>query len=146
MCMLQDKTLSEKERLDKVLTQLGSPTKIAQLYISEARLKKNLIKGNPFKIVKYASFCMLRTGKYLISGILYLFSIIFLILSILKVFIPNSIGFFYNHKQFFIGYTSEINSSLNDILGCWFIPISLILSGILYLIGTTLIKRNILKK
>lgn len=146
MCMQQDKILSEEERLDKVLTQLGSPAKIAQLYISEARLKKNLIKGNPFKIVKYASLCILRTGKYLISGILYLFSIIFLLLSILKVFIPNSIGFFYNHEQFFIGYTSEINSSMNDIIGYWFIPISLILSSILYLIGTTLIKRNILKK
>ena len=70
MCMQQDKILSEEERLDKVLTQLGSPAKIAQLYISEARLKKNLIKGNPFKIVKYASLCILRTGKYLISGIL----------------------------------------------------------------------------
>lgn len=40
MCMQQDKILSEEERLDNVLTQLGSPAKIAQLYISEARLKK----------------------------------------------------------------------------------------------------------
>lgn len=146
MCMLQDKKLSEEERLGKVLSQLGNPTKIAQLYISEARLKKNLIKGNPLKIIKYATLCIVRTGKYLISGILYLFSIIFLILSILKIFMPNSIGFFYNYEQFFIGYTSEMDSSMNDILGYWFIPISLIFSSILYLTGTILIKRNILKK
>lgn len=146
MCMLQDKKLSEEERLGKVLSQLGNPTKIAQLYISEARLKKNLIKGNPLKIIKYATLCIVRTGKYLISGILYLFSIIFLILSILKIFMPNSIGFFYNYEQFFIGYTSEMDSSMNDILGYWFIPISLIFSSILYLTGTVLIKRNILKK
>ena len=116
MCMMPNTTLPEEERLSKVLNKLGNPTRNAQSYISEAQLKKVLIKGNPFKIVKYASLCILRTGKYLISGILYLFSIIFLILSILKVFIPNSIGFFYNHEQFFIGYTSEINSSMNDII------------------------------
>lgn len=146
MHMMPNTTLSEEERLNKILTHLGNPTKIAQSYISEAQLKKVLIKKNPFKIVKYASICMLRSGKYLISGILYLFSITFLILSILKVFIPDHIGFFQNQEQFFIGYTSEIAASTNDILGYWFIPIGLIFSGILYLTGTILIKREISKK
>lgn len=146
MCMMPNTTQSEEERLNKILTRLGNPTKIAQSYISEAQLKKVLIKKNPFKIIKYASICMLCSGKYLISGILYLFSITFLILSILKVFVPDHIGFFHNQEQFFIGYSSEISASTNDILGYWFIPISLIFSGILYLTGTILIKRNISKK
>lgn len=146
MCMMPNATQSEEERLNKVLNKLGNPTKIAQSYISEVQLKEVLIKRNPFKIVKYASICILRTGKYLISGILYLFSITFLILSILKVFIPDHIGFFHNPEQFFIGYNSEIDASMNDILGYWFIPISLVFSGILYLTGTILIKRDISKK
>lgn len=146
MCMMPNTTLPEEERLSKVLNKLGNPTKIAQSYISEAQLKKVLIKGNPFQIVKYAGICMLRTGKYLISGVLYLFGITFLILSILKVFIPDHIGFFHNQEQFFIGYTSETDASMNDMLGYWFIPISLIFSGILYVTGTILIKRDISKK
>lgn len=146
MRMMPNTTLPEEERLSKVLNKLGNPTKIAQSCISEAQLKKVLIKGNPFQIVKYAGICMLRTGKYLISGILYLFGITFLILSILKVFIPDHIGFFHNQEQFFIGYTSETDVSMNDMLGYWFIPISLIFSGILYVTGTILIKRDISKK
>ena len=128
MCMMPNTTLPEEERLSKVLNKLGNPTKIAQSYIS------------------YAGICMLRTGKYLISSILYLFGITFLILSILKVFIPDHIGFFHNQEQFFIGYTSETDASMNDMLGYWFIPISLIFSGILYVTGTILIKRDISKK
>ncbi len=146
MYMLQNTTLSEEERLSKVLMKLGNPTKIAQSYISEAQLKQVLIKENPFKIIKYASVCIFHTGKYLISGVLYLFSVAFFILSILKVFIPTYIGVFYNHEQFFIGYTSEIDSSMDDLLGYWFIPTSLIFSSILYMIGTMLIKRDILKR
>lgn len=42
MCMLQDKKLSEEERLGKVLSQLGNPTKIAQfIYIRSSIEKKS---------------------------------------------------------------------------------------------------------
>lgn len=146
MCRLQGTALSDEDCLNNVLTQLGSPTKIAQLYVTESQLKSVLKKSNPFEIIRQTCVCIFRTGKYLVSGILYLFSVTFFILSILKIFIPDSVGFFYNNESFFVGYCSETDLSMPDILGYWFILIGLIISCILYLIGTILIKRNIIKK
>lgn len=146
MCTLRDTTPADGEALNEVLTKLGSPAKIARLYVSEARLRKEIKKGNPFKIVRYAGICIFRTGKYLISGLFYLFSITFLILSVLKVFIPDNIGFFCNGERFFVGYSSAVEPSMHDILGYWFIPIALIFTCVLYLTGTVLIKRDMLKR
>lgn len=146
MCTLRDTMPADGEALNKVLAKLGSPAKIARLYVSEARLRNEIKKGNPFQIVRYAGICIFRTGRYLISGLFYLFSITFLVLSLLKLFIPDNIGLFCNDERFFVGYSSAADPSMHDILGYWFIPAALVFAGLLYWIGTILIKRDMLKR
>ena len=60
MCRLQEAALSDEECLNNVLTQLGSPTKIAQLYVIESQLKSVLKKGNPFEIIRQTCVCIFR--------------------------------------------------------------------------------------
>jgi hypothetical protein len=82
--------------------------------------------------------------KYVLFGILYLLTFAFGALSILKVISPSHTGLLIYPRGFTFGFNSDISGS-HEVLGWWFLPISVFITILFYVIITLLLKTSLLK-
>lgn len=134
---------SEEECLSAILLHLGSPEKISRQYLAEINLNKAIKSRNPILLFKQVLMSVFFTGKYVLVGILYLFSILFLVLSVFKIIFSSTTGLFIGEDNFFVGFASNVDESMTEVLGYWFVPICIVFAVILYCLGTITLKRKL---
>jgi hypothetical protein len=134
--------------VDAVLQKFGEP----DAYLPEwVVLKKMEVATRSFDPIRIFGALVLgvrshsvHAVKYILFGLLYLFTITFGVLSILKVLFRSNTGLFIYQRGFAFGYTSNIAGAY-EILGWWFIPICLFVTIMLYIIITLLLKTSLNK-
>lgn len=112
--------------VEEVLARFGSPRQLAQQY------SDHLIMGTP----PPPGFAALRSvkrgvtaGVFYGSGLIgYTLGIVLIIIGILKVFLPKSVGVWASdHGQsFIVGVVDQAPVSTQELLGMWLIPVSII--------------------
>lgn len=131
-----------------VLEKIGIPSEILKPLVADRKLKQATKTFNPIHVFQ-ALFLNLSFGIiYILFFILYLLLFAFSILILAKMIFPENTGFFYQKGEIFVyGITHNESILKYEVLGYWFIPITLVITVIFYFIITLLLKlkRNIKK-
>jgi len=143
---------SDKNEVDNILDvteRLGNPETFLKELVAEKKLDEATRSFNPFKIIKALLLNLTNGVYYIIFFFLYLslFSFIFLIL--MKLVDPENVGLFYKKSEVLLLGVWKGSKDYSDYeqLGNMFIPAMLILTFILYLIITLLLRiKRIFKK
>lgn len=144
------KSKGEVEHLLDVLEMLGSPEIFLKSLVAEKKLEEATKTFNPIKIAKALLLNIGNGFSYIVFTFLYIFLFGFLFLVIAKIINPENVGLFYRPNHVFIlGHYSNsegISYAQYEKLGNWFIPAMLLLSAVLYILLTLLLKlKRILK-
>jgi uncharacterized protein (UPF0335 family) len=133
--------VSEKERMQAVIDNLGEPQSYLKPVIAERQLRQAINKYNIFGILKGILAVLLTGGQYITVFIVYLFLLSGGFLVIAKIFYPDKTGLFVDEAQITLGYLSQINAEAVELLGYWLIPVSVISCVIFYFLMTFILKR-----
>lgn len=136
---------NEKEILENILKNLGSPDSLIKTLIAEKKLTSATQKYNIIEILK-AIFLIFKTGgQYILVCVGYLLVLGFGIVLIAKILYPDKTGLFVENGDIVgIGYFNRVNESAVDLLGYWIIPIMILLIVIFYYLVTFLLRKAIL--
>ncbi|RWW91654.1 HAAS signaling domain-containing protein [Flavobacterium cerinum] len=138
------KSKGEVEHLLDVLEMLGSPEIFLKSLVAEKKLEEATKTFNPVKIAKALLLNIGNGFSYIVFTFLYIFLFGFLFLVIAKIINPENVGLFYRPNDVFIlGHYSNsagISYAQYEKLGNWFIPAMLLLSAVLYVLLTLLLK------
>lgn len=138
--------------LHEVLHRLGTPLALAREYQNNQLLQRASRSYSPFLMLR-ATLRWALTGfqgflMFNIASIGYVAGVGFLLLALAKPFFPDMIGFWMGpHIGPFFGFRPE-NAQLSpahELLGDWFVPLTLGL-GILFTVGTTKLLRIIIAR
>ena len=132
----------ETSNLIKTLDKIGIPNEILKPLIAEKKLNQATKTFNPIHIFQALVMNFSYGTIYFIFFILYLFLFSFIILIFGKLFYPNNVGFYYKQGEIFQygGFVKNENLHNYEILGNWFIPVTIILGILSYLLITLLLK------
>ncbi|MCJ8497027.1 DUF1700 domain-containing protein [Chryseobacterium salipaludis] len=132
---------SEFSVLSDIIQRMGEPDIILKPIIAEKKLQQAAVTFNPVHVFQAIILNISSGAIYFIFFILYMMLVSFMILIPAKVFFPANVGFFYKNGEFFqYGFTSSSALQHYEILGSWFIPVTLIIGIILYLFITQLLR------
>lgn len=134
----------EVSALLNVIEKLGEPEDFLRKNVVEILIESGTRR---FSIISITKGLLVNIGTGLMNIILsflfftgYLFVLAFGILSFVKIFYPQNVGFFtWDDGRLVVGYTSNPEFS-NELLGYWIIPVMLLLSVILYVLLTRLVR------
>ncbi len=134
--------------VEQALENLGEP----QTYLSEWVVTKKLETAagtfNPFRIIWGLISGIVRHSayafKYILFGLLYLFTLAFGSLCIVKIIAPGHTGLFLYQQGFTFGFSSDIGNG-HEVLGNKFIPICLFITILSYMVITVLLKMSLSK-
>ena len=134
----------EAEKLLNAIDKLGDPEEYLRPMIADRLLSSASSTLNPktvFKGLYYDLFGNIKSFLLSLAFSLgYLTAFVFAVLSILKIFFPDNIGFFVGQNgSILIGIIGG-ESLKTDILGFWDIPLGLLVSLIIYLVLTRNLK------
>lgn len=136
--------LPEGIRLEIVLAKLGEPKTYIKAIIDEQELQTALQKHQVVRIMKASIKNTTKNTKYFLTSILYLFSLAFIVIAIIKLIYPESTGLFMGaNNAISLGHVTP-SMVKAEMLGYWIIPIMVILSIMFYFVATLILK-NILK-
>ncbi len=139
----------ERGAVERVLGELGTPTRVAQAYSTEMTLDEAVASGRFLPVLR-AVWHLATTSVFGFAWALFVFvgwcvGISFLLIASIKVIAPNHVGIFY------VG--GEINSiganfglppgTEVHVLGYWVIPVTLAI-GLGTLVGTQRASRRVL--
>ena len=131
------------------LEKFGEPDAFLPEWVVLKKLEMAVSSFDPIRILRALFFGITRhtvhAFKYLLFGILYLLTFIFAALSIIKVIIPERTGLLISQHGFILGHTDDV-SGYHEVLGWWFIPISLFAAILFYVMITLLLKRSLQNK
>lgn len=135
-------TSNEFSHLEKNLEKIGIPKQILKPLVAEKKLKQATNTLNPIHIFQALTLNISFGIIYFLSFILYLFLFCFVLLIFAKVLFPENVGFYYEKGIIFQygGFIQSGNFQQYEILGNWFIPITLIWATLFYLIIISLLK------
>lgn len=91
-------SLSEDERIDKIIDKLGEPRQLVKAIVSEQELRNAVSGFNFIRIIKAVSKNILIESRYAISCCLYIFSLAFIAAA--KFAVPDKTGLFICNKEF----------------------------------------------
>jgi hypothetical protein len=133
---------NELKNLLNTIDKIGDPKEILKPLIAEKKLNQAIKTFNPIHIFNALILNFSFGIIYFIFFILYLFLFAFPIFIIGKIFFPENIGCYYKKGVFFAygGYFSEPDVQGDEILGNWFIPVTILLAVLFYFIITLLLK------
>ncbi|MFW0739867.1 hypothetical protein [Flavobacterium sp. T12S277] len=137
---------NEVGNLLNVLDKIGIPNDVLKPLIAEKKLVQATTTFNPFHVLQALTLNISNGIIYIAFSIVYFLLFIFGIMTIAKLFYPSSIGFFYKEGEIFkYGGFSNENVKQYEVLGDWFIPITLIICVMCYFLITLLlkVKRNL---
>lgn len=141
---------NELKNLINTLDKIGIPNDILKPLVAEKKLTQATKTFNPIHIFEALILNFSYGIIYFIFFILYLFLFSFIILIFGKLFYPNNVGLFYKKGEIFQygGFIENEKLQNSEILGNWFIPITILLGILFYLLITLLLKlkRSMKKK
>ena len=134
----------EAEKLLNAIDKLGDPEEYLRPMIADRLLSSASSTLNPktvFKGLYYDLFGNIKSFLLSLAFSLgYLTAFVFAVLSILKIFFPDNIGFFINENGGVLIGIIGGESLKTDILGFWVVPLGLLASLIIYLVLTRNLK------
>jgi len=135
---------NEAEKLLNAIDKLGDPEEYLRPMIADRLLSSASSTLNPktvFKGLYYDLFGDIKSFLLSLAFSLgYLAAFVFAVLSILKIFFPDNIGFFFSENgDMLIGIIGG-ESIKTDILGYWNVILGLLVSLIIYLVLTRNLK------
>ncbi len=111
--------------------------------VADKKMRQATKTFNPRHIAKALALNFSSGLSYVIFSLLYLFLFAFIFLIIAKLIVPSHVGLFMNDfGQKAFGWVGNPEIYNTEILGYWFIPVTLLLALIVYLIITALLKLN----
>jgi hypothetical protein len=133
---------SEKERIEMVVRNLGSPESYLKPIIAEKELSRAVDKYNAIGIVKGIGSTILSGSRYVLLSVMYLFILGAGIVIIAKILFPHKTGLFVSDGHFVgLGFLSQINSGATELLGYWLIPVMIVAIIAFYFLVTFLLKQ-----
>ena len=134
--------------VEQALENLGEPQTYLSEWVVTKKLEKAVSTFNPFRIIWGLVTGIVKHGayafKYILFGLLYLFTLAFGSLCIAKIIAPSHIGLFIYPQGFTFGFNSDI-SNAHEVLGAKFIPVCLFITILLYMVITVLLKMSLSK-
>jgi uncharacterized membrane protein len=135
---------NEAEKLLNAIDKLGDPEEYLRPMIADRLLSSASSTLNPKTVFKGLYYDLFGNVKsFLLSlafSLGYLAAFVFAVLSILKIFFPDNIGFFINETGGILIGIIGGESLKTDILGFWNVPLGLLVSLIIYLVLTRNLK------
>lgn len=133
---------NEIKSLLNALDKIGIPSEILKPLIAERKLNQATKTFNPIHIFQALILNFSYGIIYFIFFILYLFLISFVVLIFGKIFYPNNVGFYYKKGEIFQygGFLQDKNIQQYEILGIWFIPVTILLGVLFYFLISLLLK------
>jgi hypothetical protein len=153
-------TKDQMETLLNVLERLGAPEETLREMVAAKKIGEATRTFNPKHLLQALALNLTNGVIYIVLFVLFLLEIAFPILIILKLIYPDRTGLFIrSNGGFLYGYVSEAGSGGitigfsnaahgTEILGSWFIPVTLLIAvliytGIIFLLKA--VKKNKLK-
>jgi len=132
----------ELKNLKNTLDKIGIPSVVLKPLIAEKKLNQATKTFNPIHIFQALVLNFSYGIIYFVFFILYLFLFSFVVLIFGKIFFPNSVGFYYKKGEIFQygGFIESGRLQNYEVLGNWFIPITIVLGILFYLLITLLLK------
>lgn len=133
---------NEVKILLDTLDKIGIPSEILKPLIAERKLNQATKTFNPIHIFQALILNFSYGIIYFIFFILYLFLFSFVVLIFAKMFYPNNVGFYYKKGEIFQygGFLQDKNIQQYEILGIWFIPVTILLGVLFYFLISLLLK------
>jgi hypothetical protein len=134
----------QMEALLNVLDRLGAPEETLKEIVAARKIGQATRTFNPKHLIQALALNLTNGVIYIILSLLFLFEILFPVLILLKIIFPDRVGLFiYSNHTFRFGYVNETGSGGigfgffngakgTEILGPWFIPISLLMAASIY--------------
>ena len=143
--MQEDIELEEVERLIDITGKLGEPEVFLAPMIAERKVAEAARTFNPRHVWQALKLNLSNGVMYSVLSLLYLLLSGFAFLIVAKLIAPENTGLFFQDQKFkAFGYISN-SVGTHEILGFWFIPLS-ILSAVIFYFFITLIFRFLKKK
>lgn len=141
MSKISDGT-NEIENLANTLDKIGNPQEVLKPLIAEKKLNQATKTFNPVHIFRALILNFSYGTIYFFFFILYLFLFSFVLLIIGKIIYPDYVGLFYKKGEFFHygGILEYGEVQKYEVLGYWFIPVTILLGIIFYLLLTLLLR------
>ncbi len=136
---LGDSSLTEMESLLNILVNLGPPEETLKALVAEKKTSQAIKTFNPKHLIQALVLNIKNGFIYIFLFILSILLISFPILAVLKLINPEQVGFFAGKSGFYFGFTSTNNYN-DEILGNWFIPVTLLIFITLYFTVIFLLK------
>lgn len=140
---------NEVNTLLNVLDKIGIPNEVLKNLVAEKKLEQATKTFNPIHIMQALILNISNGIIFIIFAFLYFPLFCLIIITILKLFYPSNIGFFYKEGEIFQygGFVTNDNIMQYEVLGYWFIPVTLLICVVFYLLITLLLKlKRSLKK
>ena len=133
---------NEVKTLLELLDKIGIPSEILKPLIAERKLNQATKTFNPIHIFQALILNFSYGIIYFIFFILYLFLFSFVVLIFAKMFYPDNVGFYYKRGEIFRygGFLQDKNIQQYEILGIWFIPVTILLGVLFYFLISLLLK------
>ena len=121
---------NEREALERILTELGPPLRVAQAYSSERIVDEAVATGRSGAIARAVWHLSMTTvrGFFVGLGLLvgYSAGLSFIAVAAIKPFFPQNAGFFVT-RHGWITFGAQFPAPSPPLGGYWIIPISLVL-------------------
>lgn len=132
----------ELKNLINTLDKIGIPNDVLKPLVAEKKLNQATKTFNPIHIFEALILNFSYGIIYFIFFILYLFLFSFVVLIFAKLLYPNNVGFFYKKGEIFQygGFIENEKLHNYEILGNWFIPVTILLAILFYFLITLLLK------
>lgn len=133
---------TEVKRLTDTLDNIGIPKEILKPLIADKKLHQATRTFNPIHIFQALALNFSYGIIYFLFFTLYLFLFSFIVLIFGKIFFPNHVGFYYSKGEIFQygGFIEGEKLQNFEVLGNWFIPVTILLGIIFYFFITFLLK------
>jgi uncharacterized membrane protein len=131
---------NERDALERILSELGPPLRVAQAYSAERTIDEAVTTGRFVSIVRAVSYLAVSTigGFFTALGLLigYLTAFCFIALAALKPIFPNNVGIQFVHGvPVGLGAHFPMSPDIDLRGGYWIIPIALFF-GLAIFVGT----------
>lgn len=133
---------NELQNLINIIDKIGNPNEVLKPLIAEKKLDQATRTFNPIHIFQALLLNFSYGIIYFVFSILYLFLFSFVVLIFGKIFFPNNVGFYYKKGEIFQygGFIDNYRLQNYEVLGNWFIPVTVILGILFYFLITLLLK------
>jgi hypothetical protein len=132
---------NEVDILVDALEKLGAPEVVLQPAVAYKKVQQAGSSFNPWHILQALYLNISNGAGFFIMAIIYLVTLAFGSLAVIKVISPTHTGLFLKDGHWFaFGYISNLPSGLTELLGNWFIVTVLVLMGIFYFLNTLLFR------